>query len=128
MPATDTASRLTPYFEQLLEDESARENLRHGVDKLQDAYRRSQKRRVHVSRDEKLRKQVSSAAQLIGGGVAALKTGAEKPKRRRGKMLFKAATVAAIGAGAALALNEDLRSSVFGSNAAYEPGDDGSPA
>lgn len=98
MPASDTASRITPFIDQLLEDESARRDLRRGADKLRDAYERSQKRRVKATRDEK------------------------KPKKRRRKLL-KLLTVAAVGVGVAVALNDDLRSSVLGSGSG--PGQDG---
>jgi hypothetical protein len=64
MPPSYTASRITaPYVEQLLEDETARENLRRGADKLRDAYERSQKRRVKASGDE-LR------SSILGSGSA----------------------------------------------------------
>jgi hypothetical protein len=34
MPTTDMASRLTPYIEELLENEHARKNLREGASRL----------------------------------------------------------------------------------------------
>jgi hypothetical protein len=122
MAVTETASRLTPYVEQLLEDESARENLRRGAGKLRDAYGRSQKRRVKATRDQKLRRQISTAAQSLGAGASAVVRGAEKPKKkRRGRLLLKLLAVAAVGAGVALAVNEDLRSSLLGSGSTPEP-------
>jgi hypothetical protein len=127
MPAGETASRMTPYIEQLLEDESARENLRRGADKLREAYERSQKKRVTAADDKKLRRQLKSAAQLIGDGATTLMDGAQKPKRRR-RRLLKLLTVAAVGAGVALALSDDLRSAVLGSGSPAEPGDGGSPS
>jgi hypothetical protein len=45
MPATDMAARFTPYVQELLENEYARDNLREGADKLRAAYERSRKRR-----------------------------------------------------------------------------------
>jgi hypothetical protein len=123
MPTSATASRIAPYVEQLLEDESARQNLRRGAEKLRDAYERSQKRRVKTARDEKLRGQLKSALQLFGAGTSALVHGVQKPKKRRGRLLRKLLTVGAIGAGVALALNEDLRSSILGFGSGSKDGD-----
>ena len=85
MPATDTASRLTPYIEELLDNEHARENLRKGVSQLRAAYERSKKQRV-------------------------------KAERRRGRRLVWLLGIGVFGAGLALAANEDLRSSLFGTS------------
>jgi hypothetical protein len=126
MAATETASRLAPYFEQLLEDERARENLRRGADRLRAAHSRSQKRRVKTTHDEKLRREVRSAAQSLGVGATALVKGAQKPKRRRGRLLLRLLALGAIGAGVAFALSEDLRSSLLGSGAPSSEGVEGS--
>lgn len=122
MAATETASRLAPYVEQLLEDEKARENLRRGAGKLRDAYDRSQKRRVKTTRDQKLRSQVRSAATSLSTGATALVKGAEKPKRRRGGLVLKGLALAAVAGGIALALNEELRSSLLGSGSSSSDG------
>lgn len=45
MLATDAASRLTPYIEELLDNKHARENLREGASQLRAAYERSKERR-----------------------------------------------------------------------------------
>jgi hypothetical protein len=89
MPATDTASRLTPYIEKLLDNEHARENLREGASQLRAAYERSKKRRVKAA-----------------------------PERRRGRRLVWLLGIVGVGVGAgwALATNEDLRSSLLGSS------------
>jgi hypothetical protein len=87
MPATDTATRLTPYIEELLNNEHARENLREGASKLRAAFERSKKRRVKAIPDRKLRRRL---VWLLGAGI--------------------------FGVGLALAANEDLRSSLFGSS------------
>lgn len=87
MPATDTASRLTPYIEELLDNKHARENLREGASQLRAAYERSKKRRVKATRD-----------------------------RKRGHRLVWLLGIGIFGAGLALAANEDLRSSLFGSS------------
>jgi hypothetical protein len=125
MASTDAVSRLTPYIEQLLEDESARDNLRQGADKLRGAYQRSRKKRVKAAKDKRLRRQLQSAAQSLAAGATALAHDTRKPKKRRGRKLLALLTLAAIGAGVAIALNEDLRSSLLGSSADPEQSTDG---
>jgi hypothetical protein len=121
--ATVNVPRIPPLVEQLLEDQTAQENLRRGAGKLHDAYRRSQKRRVKVTRDEKLKRQLKSAVESIADGAGALLNGAQKPQKRRGRMLRRLLALGAIGAGVAVALNKDLRSSVFGDDSASPQGD-----
>jgi hypothetical protein len=98
MRATDNASRLTPYVEQLAENEYARENLRKGAESLRAAYERSQKRRVKKAKDEKLHHQLENAIASLAEGTRAFASGRQKPKRKWPKRL---ATVGALGAAAA---------------------------
>jgi hypothetical protein len=116
MPATDTASRLTPYIEELLDNEHARENLRKGGSQLRAAYERSKKRRTKATRDREVRRQLESAATALGTGAKALASGRRKPERRRGRRLVWLLGIGVFGAGLALAANEDLRSSLFGTS------------
>jgi hypothetical protein len=127
MAATDTASRATPYLEQLLENTDIQDNLRDGVRNLRAAYARSQKRRVKAARDEKLRRQVQAAAVSIAAAGKALAGTNRKPKRR-GRKLLVVLGVGAAGAGAALAASEDLREAVFGGDLAPEQTAEGAPA
>jgi hypothetical protein len=101
MAKTDTASRIAPYIEQLVENAYARENLRAGTEKLQAAIERSRKRRVKPSRDTKIRRQLKSAAASLAEGANALASGRQKPKRNWGKRI--ALVGMAAGAGAAIA-------------------------
>jgi hypothetical protein len=126
MPATDVTSRLTPYVQELLENEYARDNLREGADRLRSAYERSQKRRVKAARDEKLRHQLAAAAASLGVGAKALASGRRKPPRRRRRALLVLLAGVAIGGAVALAANEDLRASLLGSESEGEFGADGS--
>jgi hypothetical protein len=103
MRGTDTASRITPYVEQLAENEYARENLRKGAESLRAAYERSQKRRVKKARDEKLHHQVGRAFSSLSEGTRALATGRQKPKRvwpKRAAMIGGAAAVAGVAVAA----------------------------
>lgn len=95
-----SATQLTPYVEELLENRYAREKLRDGMDNLRSAYERSQKRRVRAARDEKLRRQVRAAAESLREAGDALLSGRQKPKRRWGRRLL---ILVGLGAAAAVA-------------------------
>ncbi|HEY0279167.1 MAG TPA: hypothetical protein VGC32_12950 [Solirubrobacterales bacterium] len=112
---TDIPSRLKPLAEELLDNEYARDNLQEGVEKLRGAFERSRKRRVKPSTDRKLRRQLEAAVAAIDEGTAALASGRRKPKRTGRKAFLVLLGVAAAGAAAVLATNEDLRNQVFGS-------------
>lgn len=118
MAATETASRIAPYIEQLLEDDTAQKNLRLGAEKLREAYARSKKRRVNPATDKKLLRQLKSAAGSLGDGVSELVHGAQKPKRRRARRLLALLTLGGLAAGVALTFNDDLRASLLGSDKA----------
>jgi hypothetical protein len=112
MNATDTASRIAPYLEQLAENEYARENIRSGAENLRAAFERSQKRRVKTGRDEKLRRQVMAGAIALTEGGKALVGGREKPKKRWPKRLAVVLGLTAAGAAVAIAASEELRASL----------------
>ncbi len=112
---TDIPASLKPLAEELLENNYARENLQEGAEKLRDAYARSRKRRVKPSKDRKLRKQIEAAVAALGEGTAALASGRKKPKRTGRTFVLVVLGVAAAGAAAVLATNEDLRNQVLGS-------------
>jgi ferric-dicitrate binding protein FerR (iron transport regulator) len=73
MKTANTAPRLTPYVEQLAENEYARENLRKGAESLRAAY------------------------EQLAEGTTAFATGRQRPKRKWPKRL---AVVGALGAAA----------------------------
>jgi hypothetical protein len=112
---TDIPASLKPLAEELLDNSYARENLQEGAEKLRDAYERSRKRRVKPSRDRKLRRQIEAAVHALDEGTAALASGRKKPKRTGRKVALTLIGVAAAGAAAVLATNEDLRNQVLGS-------------
>lgn len=102
MKGAETASRLTPYVEQLAENEYARENLRKGAESLRAAYERSQKRRVKSAKDEKLHHQIESALASLTEGTRAFASGRQKPKRKWPKRL---ALLGAAGAAVAVGVS-----------------------
>ena len=65
MAATESASRLGPYVERLLQNAYVQDNLLDAVENLRQAYERSQKRRVEPARDKKIRRQLREAASSL---------------------------------------------------------------
>jgi hypothetical protein len=101
MARNDQAARLAPYAQELLENAYARENIRNGVEKLRAASRRARKRNVEPTRDEKLRRQLRSAASSIAEGGRALRNRRRKPERRWGPRVAVIAGLGVTGAAAA---------------------------
>jgi predicted nucleic acid-binding protein len=112
---TKIPAQLMPLAEELLENSYARENLQEGAEKLREAYDRSRKRRVHPTKDRKLRRQIEAAVHAIDEGTAALASGRKRPKRTGRNIVLVLIGAAAAGAGVVLATNEDLRNQVLGS-------------
>ena len=124
MSCDESASRLGPYVERLLQNAYVQDNLLDAVENLRGAYERAQKRRVEPARDEKIRRQLPSRrsrSRRQGG----LKSGRQKPKKRRAKQTLVLVSLGAVGVAAALAASEELRSKLFDS---VGQGDDGAPA
>jgi hypothetical protein len=116
--ATDAATRVGPYLQRLIDNRYAQDNLRQAAASIQAAYERASKRRVKVSRDEKLRRQVRDATRSVSEAAAALRANRKKPKRRWGRRLLVLLGLGALGAAAALAASEDLRRKVSGEESA----------
>jgi hypothetical protein len=125
MTATESASRLGPYVERLLQNAYVQDNLLDAVENLRDAYERAQKRRVEPARDEKIRRQLRQSVLSLQKAGEALKSGRQKPKKRRAKRTLVLASLGAVGVAAALAASDELRSKLFDS---VGEGDDGVPA
>jgi hypothetical protein len=125
MTASESASRLGPYVERLLQNAYVQDNLLDAVENLRGAYERAQKRRVEPARDEKIRRQLRQSALSLQKAGEALKSGRQKPKKRRAKQTLVLVSLGAVGVAAALAASEELRSKLFDS---VGQGDDGAPA
>ena len=115
MTATESASRLGPYVERLLQNAYVQDNLLDAVENLREAYERAQKRRVEPARDEKIRRQLRQSALSLQKAGEALKSGRQKPKKRRGKQTLVLVSLGAVGVAAALAASEEFRSKLFDS-------------
>jgi hypothetical protein len=100
--------------ERLLENAYVQEKLLDAVENLREAYERARKRRVEPARDEKIRRQLRQAALSLMEAGKALKSGRQKPKKRRAKRMLILIGLCAVGAAAALATSEELRSKLFG--------------
>ena len=110
MAGTDRAAQLAPYLQELVDNAYVRENLRDGVERLRAAYERAQKRRVEPTRDERLRRELQSAARSIAEAGSALRSGRRKPKPRWGTRLAVIAGLGVAGAAAAVWASERLAS------------------
>jgi hypothetical protein len=108
MATTNHTAQVAPYLQELLVNEYVQENLRDGISRLRAAYDRAQKRRVEPTRDEKLRQQVSSAAQSITEAARALQSGRRKPEPRWGPRIAVLAGLAVAGGVAVLWARERL--------------------
>jgi hypothetical protein len=114
MLRSDTAAGVTPFLERALDNRYAQENLSDAAEKLRAAYRRASKRRVEPTRDKKLREQLREAGLSLTEAGRAIKTGRQKPRKRWGRRILVVIGVGTVGTAAALAVSEELRSTVFG--------------
>ena len=110
MAATESASRLGPYVERVLQNAYVQDKLLDAVGNLRQAYERSQKRRVEPTRDEEIRRQVREAAFSLKEAGQALKSGRQKPKKRRAKRTLIIVGLGAVGVAGAWRSSEELRS------------------
>ena len=123
MAATESASRLGPYVERLLQNAYVQDNLLDAVENLRQAYERSRKRRVEPARDEKIRRQLREAAFSLKAAGQALGSGRQKPKKRRAIRILIIVGLGAVGMGGAWRSNEELRSKLFGGDSVTGGGD-----
>jgi len=109
-------TKANPYLQRLIEDSDLRDNVRTAVDSSKSAYSRltgSKAPQKAVLEDKKLHSDVSDAAQAIRDATLALTDAPRYKTKKKGKGLGRMLLVALIGAGAALAGSEKLRSKVL---------------
>jgi hypothetical protein len=116
--AADLANitKANPYIQRLIEDAELRDNVRTALDSGKSAINRLSNAKAPqkaVMDDKKLQNDLRSAAEAVRDAAMALndapKHSKPKKKRRFGRTLL----IALVGAGAALALSESLRSKLL---------------
>ena len=122
---TAVQARYNPYVQRLVQDEDLRSNLLDAYESARSAYARLSNGKSATSQifdDKKLQKDVKSAAGNLRDVTVALR---EAPRRRRrGGGFFRLLLLLVVGAGAAVALSEDLRKklldALFGAEEEFE--------
>jgi hypothetical protein len=118
-----------PYVRRLIEDEELRGNVRDAFEAARHAYQRMSNGKGPVkaiAEDKKVQRDLRNAAESLREASDQLR--GKRKKRRWGRLLF----IALIGAGLAIALNEDLRKAVldrlFGAEEEFEYSSTTTPA
>ena len=122
--AAGRAARGNPYLQRLVEDEELRDNLRTAFESTRKAYTRMANGKGPTKAlmdDKKVQRELKEAASNLRDAADSLRGVKRRRKRgRRGKTLL----LLIVGAGAALALSEDLRNKVldalFGAEEEFE--------
>ena len=122
--AAGKAVQSNPYLQRVIDDEDLRENLRQAFESTRRAYGRMANGKgpaKAILDDRKTKKELKRAAGSLSEAADTLRGVRKKGKRRRrGGLLL----VLLVGAGAALALSEDLRKKaldlVFGAEEEFE--------
>jgi hypothetical protein len=122
--AAGKAVQNNPYLQRVIEDEDLRESLREAFDSARRAYGRIQDGKTPSKAlldDKKTQKELKKAAGNLSDVADTLRGVRKKGRRRRrGGLLL----VILVGAGAAVALSEDLRKRVldlvFGAEEEFE--------
>ncbi len=124
MWAAGKAVQKNPYLQRVMEDEDLRENLRQALESARRAYGRMQNGKTPSKAlldDRKTKKELKKAAGNLSEVADTLRGVRDKGRRRRrGGLLL----VLLVGAGAAVAVSEDLRKRVldlvFGAEEEFE--------
>jgi len=116
--AADLASitKNNPYLQRLIEDSSLRDNVRTGLDSSKSAYDRlAGQKAPHraLVEDKKLQKDLRSAGEAFRDAAMALNNAPKRQRARKGTRLGSKLLILLIGAGAAMAGSEKLRSKVL---------------
>ncbi|HMC06848.1 MAG TPA: hypothetical protein VKG89_05575 [Solirubrobacterales bacterium] len=112
-----------PYVRRLIEDEQLRNNVKDAFEAARHAYQRMSNGKGPVKAltdDRKVQRDLRNAAESLKEASEQLRGKRRKRRFGLGKLLF----VGAVGAGVAIALNEDLRKAVldrlFGAEEEFE--------
>ena len=104
-----------PYVQRIIEDAELRENVKVALDNARSAYSRLTNGKTAskvVMDDKKFQKDVRTSAEALRDAATALRDGPKKRRRRRGG-IGSVLLLGIVGAGAAVALSEDLRNKVL---------------
>jgi hypothetical protein len=126
--AASTLESIQPYVEQLFDDSEVQKQLARATANLRGAKSRagSAKSKKKALQDPTLRRRLANTVQAAVAAGVAIKQGPEKKKAKRSRRGWVVA-LAAVGAGAYVATNEDARTKLLGlvgqneSPAATEP-------
>ena len=115
------AARENQYVQRLIEDPELRENLRTAYESARKAYgRMNGKGPAKALDDKKVQRDLKQAAASLKVAADGLRATPKKQKKRRGRLVL----IAVVGAGVAIAVNEDLRKKVldtlFGAEEEFE--------
>ena len=119
--AAGKAVRSNEYVQRVVEDEELRENLRTAYESARKAYgRMNGKGPAKALDDKKVQRDLKQAAASLKVAADGLRATPKKKKKRRGRLVL----IAIVGAGVAVAVNEDLRKKVldtlFGAEEEFE--------
>jgi hypothetical protein len=109
-------SKANPYLQRLIEDSTLRDNITTAIDSAKSAYDRllsSKAPHKAVLEDKKLQKDLRQTAEAVREAVSSLSDAPKKRKAKKGLRLGRKLLILGIGAAAALAGSEKLRSKVL---------------
>jgi len=109
-------TKANPYIQRLIEDSTLRDNITTAIDSAKHAYDRllsSKAPHKAVVEDKKLQKDLRSVADAVRDAAQALSDAPNKQKAKKGLRLGRKLLILVVGAAAALAASEKLRSKVL---------------
>ena len=109
-------SKANPYLQRLIEDSTLRDNITTAIDSAKSAYDRllsSKAPHKAVLEDKKLQKDLRQTGEAVREAVSSLSDAPKKRKAKKGLRLGRKLLILGIGAAAALAGSEKLRSKVL---------------
>jgi hypothetical protein len=109
-------TKANPYIQRLIEDSTLRDNLTTAIDSAKSALDRLTSTKAPqkaVFEDKKLQKDIRTAAEAVRDAASSLSDAPKKRKAKKGLRLGRKLLIVTVGAAAALAGSEKLRSKVL---------------
>jgi hypothetical protein len=109
-------TKANPYIKRLIEDSTLRDNLTTAIDSAKSALDRVTSAKAPqkaIFEDKKLQKDIRTAAEAVRDAASSLSDAPKKRKAKKGLRLGRKLLIATVGAAAALAGSEKLRSKVL---------------